>query len=209
MKGLYKNKYRIKSARLKSWDYTTPWWYYVTICTKNKKCWFGNVKNGKMHLNDLGKIVNEEWLNTKKIRANVDLDFFVIMPNHLHGIIIINSVETTRRVVSTEKHDNLHANKETSQRLVSTEKHDNPRANKETSQRLVSTTIKPNSLGSIIGQIKSITTKRIRAFGQLNFAWQPRFYDHIIRNEKDLFRIRKYIESNPLKWETEKYYINT
>ena len=53
---LYKSKYRIESSRLKDWDYSTPWWYYVTICTKNFKCWFGNVNNGKMLLNDIGKI---------------------------------------------------------------------------------------------------------------------------------------------------------
>jgi len=101
---LYKNKYRIESARLKDWDYSTPWWYYVTICTKNMKCFFGDVKNGKMVLNEVGEIVKEEWLRTKEMRKKVDLDYFVIMPNHFHGIIIIEGCE----YVETHGHASLH-----------------------------------------------------------------------------------------------------
>jgi REP element-mobilizing transposase RayT len=176
---IYKNKYRAESSRLKEWDYSTPWWYYVTICTKHFRNWFGDVKDGQMILNDLGKIVEEEWLRTKEIRSNVDLDYYVIMPNHFHGNIIIMDVETSRRDVSKEN---------------------------ETGQRPVSTQLKPNSLGSIIGQFKSICTKRIHKLGYLHFQWQPRFYDHIIRNEEDLRRIREYIQNNPLKWELDEYY---
>jgi putative transposase len=186
MPGLFKNKFLIDSSRLKSWDYSTPWWYYITICTRNMSCCFGNVEHGKMILNLAGKIVNEEWRRSTTIRENVDLDYYVIMPNHIHGIIIIKSVETTRRVVSKSESETL--------------------LKDETSQRLVSTTIKPNSLSSIVGQFKSIVTKRVRSSGLKNFAWQPRFYDHIIRNKKDLHRIRTYIQNNPLKWELEEYY---
>ena len=175
--GLFKNKYRIESARLEGYDYSNPAWYYITICTKGMKEWFGKVKSGEMVLNECGKIVEEEWLKTKKIRKRVSLDYFVIMPNHFHGIIIIEGpdvVETHRRCVSNT----------------------NP---KETDHRSVST--KTNNLSSIILQFKSVCTKRIRNSGYPSFKWQPRFYDHIIRNEKDLYRIRKYIDENPLKWE--------
>jgi hypothetical protein len=86
---LYRSKYRIESTRLKNWDYSTPWWYYVTICTQNFILWFGELKNDKMILNDIGKIVEEEWLKTKKIRKKVDLGYYVIMPNHFHGIVIV------------------------------------------------------------------------------------------------------------------------
>jgi REP element-mobilizing transposase RayT len=139
-----------------------------------------------MIFNECGKIVEEEWLLTKSIRSNVDLDHYVVMPNHFHGILIIESVETSRRDVS---------------------KNDKPAySNNETAQRTVSTTLKPNSLSSIIGQFKSVVTKRIRKIGHSNFGWQPRFYDHIIRNEYDLHRIRTYIQNNPLKWELDEYY---
>jgi putative transposase len=94
----YKNIFRIESSRLENWDYSTPWWYYVTICTKNFEDWFGEIKNGKMILNDLGKIVEEEWLKTKEIRTNVDLDYYVIMPNHFHGIPIIEGSEIVKSV---------------------------------------------------------------------------------------------------------------
>lgn len=133
------NKYRIESARLKDWDYSSAWWYYVTINTKNHVEWFGKVKNRKMILNQIGEIVKQEWLKTEQIRENVELDYYIVMPNHLHEIIIINeSVETTRRVIST--------------------------------------TLQPNSLGSIVGQFKSVCTKQIRRF-ESNFKWQSRFYD--------------------------------
>ena len=159
-------KYRIESARLKNWDYSTAWWYYVTINTKNHIEWFGIVENKKMYLNDIGKIVENEWLKTEMIRKNIELDYYIVMPNHLHGIIIINeSVETTRRAVST--------------------------------------TLQPNSLGSIIGQFKSICTKHIRRF-EPDFKWQSRFYDRIIRNDNELYKIRNYIEQNPLRWELDK-----
>ena len=178
MTMLYKSKYRIDSTRLNDWDYSIPWWYYVTICTKNFKCWFGEIREGKVILNDIGKIVEEEWLKTKEMRMNVDLDYYVIMPNHFHGIIIILDVETSRWDVSKSK---------------------------ETGQRPVSTRFKSNSFGSIIGQFKSICTKRIHKLGIL-FPWQPRFYDHIIRNEADLRRIVNYSQNNPLKWESDEYY---
>lgn len=72
--------------------------------------------------------------------------------------------------------------------------------------RVISTTLQPNSLGSIVGQFKSACTKRIRQKENHNFAWQANYYDHIIRNQKDLDRIREYIQNNPLKWELDKYY---
>ena len=179
---LFKNKYRIESARLKDWDYSNPWWYYITINTKNYVEYFGDVENEQMVLNELGEIVKQECLKTKEIRSNVDLDCYVVMPNHFHGIIIINeNVKTTGSVVSG-----------------------NIKLNNETTHRVVSTKLKPNSLGSIIGQFISVCTKKINKLGNLGFAWQAGFYDRIIRNDKELFQIRKYIEQNPIKWEYEK-----
>ena len=121
-----------------------------------------------MHRNEIGNIVAGEWERTAQIRKNVQLDEWVVMPNHVHGIVVIEepSVETTRRVVST--------------------------------------TIKPDSLGSIIGQFKSIATKRARTAGYPDFAWQPRYYDHIIRNDKSLKKIQDYIMRNPAMWEFDK-----
>src|SRR5262245_43829585 len=100
---LFKNKYRVESARLKGWDYTRAGLYFITVCTRNRECFFGEVKNGEVHLSAIGDIVAEEWKKTATIRPNVALDEWVVMPNHLHGILIIKSdvVETSRRDVST------------------------------------------------------------------------------------------------------------
>jgi len=168
----FKGKYRVESARLHGWDYSAAGWYFVTICTQHMHCFLGSIADGEMHLSPSGQIVAEEWQKTEHIRPNINLDAWIIMPNHLHSIIIIhNVVETPRRGVSTNAPSRL----------------------------------MPSSLGAIICQFKSMCTKRIRKAGFLAFAWQPRFYDHIIRNEKSLQRIREYIINNPLKWELDRY----
>ena len=162
----FKGKYRIPSARLPGWDYASPGYYFVTIVTHGRIPYFGDIADGKMRLSPIGEIVADEWRKTPRIRPNVQLDEWVVMPNHIHGIIVINP--TDDRGVST------------------------PTKNQKW---------KPNSLGSIINQFKSTCTKRIRAMGYPEFAWQSRFYDHIIRDEKSLQQIRTYICSNPLQWE--------
>jgi putative transposase len=167
---LFNNKYRISSTRLSNWDYTDPGIYFVTICTEGQICWFGKVQNKEVIISNIGKIVGQEWKNTGKIRPNVILDKWVIMPNHLHGIIIIKYKYNI---------------KETSQRDVSTG---------------IKSRIWPSSLGSIICQFKSSCTKKIRLMGNKDFQWQKRFYDHIIRNKHELFIIRKYIINNPAIW---------
>lgn len=159
MSDKFKNKYKINSARLKEYDYAQPGMYFVTICTNDRKEFFGEIINGEMKLNEMGEIVKEEWLQTAIIRPNIFLDEWVIMPNHIHGIIEIKNVETPRWGVS---------------------------------------------LGSIINQIKSICTKKIWKSGYVDFAWQSRFYDHIIRNDESLNKIREYIRINPQRWEEDR-----
>jgi len=173
----FKGKFRIESTRLPWWDYTTAGWYFMTVCTQRRKCFFGEVEGKSVRLSPIGGIVAEEWKRTEHIRPNVFLDEWVIMPNHLHGILIIQPQRET-------------APRETFHRDVSTGKN--------------ACALKANSLGSIIGQFKSVSTKRIRAAGFSDFAWQPRFYEHIIRNEQSLADIRQYMADNPVKWETDK-----
>ncbi len=176
---LFKNKYRIESARLKDWDYSTPWWYYVTVCTKNMKLWFGEIKNENMILNSIGKVIDEEWNLTGKLREKVELDYYQIMPNHFHGIIIIEGEEIKNVITSN----------------ITSETHSDASLQKTM-----------NNLSYIISGFKAACTGRIHRIGYKKFSWQSRFYDHIIRNEKDLFRIRNYIHNNPLKWELDEYY---
>ncbi len=174
---LYKNKYRIESPRCQSWDYTSNGYYFVTICTHNRQYFFGDVVKDKMQLSAVGEIVAEEWQKTAQLRSYIALDEWIVMPNHLHGIIIINNqplqpvIDMFRRNIST---------------------------------RMVKSRLKSKSLGSIIGQIKSVCTKRIWEAGFDDFDWQDRFYDHIIQNEESLHNIREYIINNPVKWELDK-----
>lgn len=147
-----------------------------------------------MQLSPVGKIVAEQWQKTAQIRCYIELDEWVIMPNHLHGIIIIKNqplpplVETHWWGVSQQA---IFHPEKTFQRNVST--------TKTTKSRL-----KPKSLGSIIGQIKTACTKRIWEAGYDDFEWQDRFYDHIIQDDESLHNIRQYIINNPLKWELDK-----
>jgi REP element-mobilizing transposase RayT len=164
-----------------------------------------------MQFSPIGKIVAEEGQKTAQIRSYIELDEWVIMPNHLHGIIIIKNqptpplVETPRWGVSFHPEETFQG--ETFQEETFQEETFHP---EETFQRNVSTTrtgksrLKPKSLGSILGQIKTACTKRIWEAGFDDFNWQDRFYDHIIRDDESLHYIREYILNNPLKWELDK-----
>jgi putative transposase len=177
---LYKNRYRIETVRCSKWDYTSDGYYFITICTHNRQSFFGEIIDGEMQLSQIGEIIADEWQKTSQIRANVQLDAWVIMPNHMHGILIINNpvVETFPQV-------------ETFRWNVST--NNVPR-------------LQSNSLGSIIGQFKSVCTKQIWIAGFTEFKWQTRFHDCIIRDEESLNRIREYIINNPAKWESDEHH---
>jgi len=103
--GLFRNKYQIASNRLNCWDYSSPGYYFVSICVKNMQCDFGKIIDHKMHYSEIGRIIAKEWIKTAIIRSNIALDQLTIMPNHFHGIIQIkrkkNNVETPQWVVST------------------------------------------------------------------------------------------------------------
>jgi putative transposase len=193
-------KHKRKSSRLSEYNYSFPNWYYITICTHERRNLFGKINNDKMILNKFGNVVEEEWIRTKEIRKNVDLDYYVIMPNHLHGIIIIEqSIEKNNFQSPSHTTKNVGAT-----RWVAQNKED------RAIQRIAPTkqTLIPNSLGSIIGQFKSKVTKRLRELsGNPDLKiWQRNYYEHIIRNEIDLQNIRKYITLNPLKWEIDEYF---
>lgn len=181
---LFKNKYRIKSARLKYWDYSNDGYYFVTFCVKNHECVLGKIVNDKMILNKYGKIIYQEIINTSKIRKNVIIDEFVVMPNHIHLILIIDNTL-------------LDNNKQRRDEVP-------PRLYNGKYPHMSKISPKPNSLSSIIGSLKSITTKQIHQTGLIDFKWQTRFYDHIIRDDKSLNNIKEYIKLNPLRWESDR-----
>jgi len=175
---IMKNKilHNRKSPRLISWDYSNPYWYFVTICTNNHINYFGEIKNEKLFHNKLGLYAEECLKNIPAHYKNVDVDYCVIMPNHIHAIIIINPVGTCHGMSGKDDNPGLrHAS-----------------------------TLQNISLGNIVGSFKSAVTKWAYLNGYKKFKWQRSFYDRVIRNENELFQIRKYIELNPLAWDIEK-----
>jgi len=159
-----------RSTRLRGYDYSQSGAYFVTVCVQNRQSVFGKVTNGRMILTEAGHMVEEEWLKTPAVRPQVQLDEFVVMPNHFHGIIMIRNEPTivgaTHRVAPT-----------------------GPTA---------------GSVGAMMTQFKSIATKRMRALGHSSFAWQRNYYEHIVRDEDSLNRIREYILTNPLRWDLDR-----
>ncbi|WP_044117824.1 transposase [Alkaliflexus imshenetskii] len=190
----FQNKYRIPSARLQNWDYRWDGAYFITICTQNRKCCFGEIENGKMILSEIGKIVETEWLKTTDLRPdmNLQLDAYVIMPNHFHAIIIIgkNDYNNKRGV---ERRDAIHC-VSTTDTTTTTNK---PTKNQFGPQS--------KNLASIIRGFKTGVTINARKLYP-NFAWQPRFHDHIIRDNDSFKRIQTYILENPIKWGNDKFY---
>ena len=191
---LFENKYRIKSIRLPNYDYSSDGAYYITICTKNREHFFGKIINGEMVLSEIGGIVKYEWKQTGEIRKNVELDEYVIMPNHIHGILFIKTIQQNIVTVETPRRGVYNATPAPMQNAA-TVSIPNPHHNPQW---------KSNSLGSIICHFKSAVTRWCRQNGDEYFAWQSRFYEHVIRNELDLNIKRKYIVNNPLKWELDR-----
>ncbi len=173
-------KHDRRSIRLRGYDYASPGGYFVTICTLDKVCLFGEVSEGRMYLNARGRIALRMWNATPVHFPHVTLDAFVAMPNHVHGIIAIvedNRRDAACRVPTT---DGIRA-------------FGKPQA---------------GSLSTIVRSYKSAVTRHInRAQGTPGAtAWQSRFYEHVLRGRRDLERIRHYIARNPARWYHDRYH---
>ena len=189
MSERFQNKYRIESTRLKHWDYGWNGSYFVTICTRNRFYFFGDVVDGEMVLNDIGLIARDCWIQIPEHFPFVKLGNYVVMPNHVHGIVVIdkpdNPVETPKLGVSTTTTTTTTATNRTN---AASEKWN------------------PGTLGVIINQYKRAVTIRARKI-HVDFAWQSRFHDHIIRNDESFHRISEYIINNPLNWSDDKFHL--
>ncbi len=185
----YRNKYRIASTRLQDWDYGWNGAYFVTICTHNREHFFGQIIDGIIQVSTVGVIADILWHEIKNHTKNIELESFVVMPNHIHGILILNNnatVETGHAFVETGHALSLQ-----------------PSQQPQTIGQKRFQNIGKNSISSIIGSYKSASTKHAHRSGH-TFAWQSRFYDHIIRNEQSFNRITEYIISNPKNWDNDK-----
>lgn len=187
---LFKEKYRIPANRLKEWDYGSDGFYFVTICEWAMREYFGDIKNGKMILTPIGEIADKCWREIPQHFPFVELDEFVVMPNHVHGII---------RIVGSRGDRNVGAagNDVVADRNVSVE-----------TQNLASlrrNVFGPQSrnLASVVRGFKIGVTKYARN-NQMDFRWQSRYYDHVARDQNDLDRIRHYIRNNPERWQRDR-----
>jgi len=165
-----------RTIRLKGYDYSLPGKYFITICTLNRECLLGEIHDGEIIVSPAGEIVRHIWLQTPNVRDEIELDTFIIMPNHLHGIISIQS----RRGDPVDR---------PAYRSITTQPF-----------KINDPVLKSNTIGAIVGQIKSNATKRIRESLYPGFHWQRNYYEHIIRNEFELQQIKKYILTNPENW---------
>jgi REP element-mobilizing transposase RayT len=159
-----------RSIRLKGHDYSRTGAYFVTIVTHGRELLFGAVLNGEVHLNDAGRMVSATWAGTPDIRPNVTLDEFVVMPNHFHGVLVIHEPRGVIRLAR-------------------------PIA-------VGAPGLVRGSLGAIVGQFKSLTTKRLNVMRRSpGFpVWQRNYYEHVVRDDADLDRLREYIAANPARW---------
>ena len=181
-----------RSIRLRGYNYCSSGIYFITIRTSGIHSIFGHIQNRKVILNKFGKIAFDDWNNISQIRTNVELDTFIIMPDHIHGIIkFLPAVGATDPVAHNNKDGNINRKK---QQFFN--KSDDPLSHKKFSLNFQKS-LKSNSLSSIIGQYKSVVSKKNHKMGLLEFRWQRSFYDRIIRTKSGLIAIRKYILENP------------
>ncbi len=203
MSEKFQNTYRIASTRLQNWDYGWKAAYFVTICTKNRVCYFGDVLNGEMRLSRAGVIANILWYEINNHAKRLKLGEFVVMPNHLHGIIMLNGNDNT----DTETR-NTHDVVETRHALSLQQPQKSPETHKSSEKTIGQKRFQnqgKNTLSSIVGGYKSAVTKHCNRLS-IEFAWQPRFHDHIIRDEKSFHRISQYIQHNPRNWSKDKFH---
>jgi REP element-mobilizing transposase RayT len=178
------NIYHRRSIRLKGYDYSQAGLYFISICTQNKKCIFGEIIDDGNDimvcvLNEYGRIVENAWIKTAEMRSNIYLDAFVIMPNHIHSIIHINTNTTVGAYCNTPlQHKSLFKSPS-------------------------------NNIGAIIRGYKSCVTKQINILRNSPGVpvWQRNYYEHIVRNEKSYHQILEYIKNNPIKWKDDEYYV--
>ncbi|MEH2001844.1 MAG: transposase [Nostoc sp.] len=200
-KPKYKGKYRIDSTRLPAWSYASNAGYFVTICTGGKKCFFGEVVQGEMQRSPIGEIAHKLWYEIPNHFYNCRIDSFCVMPNHVHGILVINQIrEDAIQTIQTQEDAMNQTQEEDAMNRVST-RGDGERGGVT---GLFNPMLSKNSLSKIVRWYKGRCTFEINQIYE-GFEWQGRFHDNIIRNEFALDKIRQYIINNPINWERDAY----
>ena len=182
-----------KSIRLQGYDYSQNGLYFITICTHNRECLFGEIIDKKMILNDAGKIADECWLKIPEHFPNAVLHEHVVMPNHVHGIIeLANVAAAPRPDVGVQNFEPVPS--------PNFEPLPSPSPQNQF-QHII-----PRSIGSIVRGYKIGVTKFFRNNTDIYDVWQGNYHEHIIRSEQSYWRISEYIINNPDVWENDKFY---
>lgn len=179
-----------KNIRLKGFDYSSEGAYFITIVTKDREPLFGEIVGEEMVLNDLGKIVAEEWVRSAEIREEIEIEDFVVMPNHFHAVVYINNDDSNRN--NPPGDDPVGATGRSPLQIKSAVAPTNhgPR---------------PRSLGALMAGFKSAVTTRINTLRGTPGVpvWQRNYYDHIVGSDREYEQIAAYIADNPAKWLTD------
>lgn len=184
----YVDKHRMKynpdnhhrrSTRLNGYDYSQAGAYFVTVCAKDRECVFGDIVDEEMRLNEYGKILSDRWDEIPDYFAALECDGFVVMPNHIHGIIMIVGAQ----FIAPSGTITFNRNGAMKQGAIN----------------------RAPTVGEIVRVFKARCTHDINEIRNTPGlpVWQRNYYEHVIRNEEDLTRIRKYIVENPLKWSSD------
>jgi REP element-mobilizing transposase RayT len=204
-----------RSIRLRGYDYTQAGAYFITICTQGRECLFGEVADDEMHLNEYGRIVRDVWFDLPNHVSNVVLDAFVVMPNHVHGIVVIVNGDVVG--VGVDGADSVGAGSVGAgphpAPTVTTTTTAEPAPTATTTTPAPTTTAEPtptptkrHGLPEIVRQFKTFSARRINEHRGTTGTpvWQRNYYEHIIRDDASLNRIRQYILNNPIKWALDK-----
>ena len=181
-----------RSIRLRGYDYSLAGAYFMTICTQSRTCLFGEIVNGEMVLNDAGRIAQKCWLDIPTHFPHAELDEFVVMPNHIHGIVVITGN------VGAKNFSPLH--KYSPQRACAPQRACVPQGHRPSGTS--------KTIGSIVRGFKIGVTKWMRANTPVHDVWQRNYYEHIVRNNNELNRIHEYIAGNPARWESDHLNLN-
>ena len=218
MSKKYQNKYRIASVRLQSWNYGNNGAYFITICTKDKIHHFGRVENGEMILTESGRLAEQYWEEIPQHFPYVELGNFVIMPNHMHGILIINKmdptdtpavgaqlpiVETQLPIVETQLPIAQPPLMAVLPEMMtpSSENNEKPRGGFAGEKNPMLN----ENISRIVRWYKGRCTFEIHKINNL-FHWQSLFHEHIIRNTPSYERIQNYIINNPNRWDKDTFH---
>ncbi len=175
-----------RSIRLKGFDYTSAGAYFLTICVQQGQCTLGEINGGEMHPSIFGRIAAECWDDLPNHYPHLILDAFVVMPNHVHGILVLDDISVGadfKPASTTDSPDTVGAGL----KPAPTQRH---------------------ALPEIVRAFKTFSARRINVMKNVKGIpfWQRNYYEHIIRNERSYFAIRDYIYDNPINWQKDQLY---